>query len=81
MAKKTILKNHERCSGCMSCILACSLFNFDVVNPEKSFITLDKNEEKQSFTISVSEGCKLCGECITACAYKALRWEDANPHN
>jgi Fe-S-cluster-containing dehydrogenase component len=81
MAKKKILTNHEQCSGCMSCILACSLFNFNVVNPEKSFITLDKDDERQSFTISVAEGCKSCGECIAVCAYKALGWEDENSHN
>jgi formate hydrogenlyase subunit 6/NADH:ubiquinone oxidoreductase subunit I len=62
----------------MSCILACSLFNFGVINPEKSFITLDKNEEKQNFTISVVDGCKFCGECISVCTYGALRWEDEN---
>jgi Fe-S-cluster-containing dehydrogenase component len=81
MAKKKILINDERCSGCLSCVLACSLFNFDVINPEKSFINLDKDEGTQSFAISIEEGCKFCGECVRACAYEALRWEDENPGN
>lgn len=76
MAKKQIIKNHEQCTGCMVCMLSCSLFNFDVINPEKSFIKLDKDGETQSFMISVEEGCKSCGECIKACAYNVLRWED-----
>ncbi len=81
MAKKKIKINNEKCSGCMSCVLACSLFNFNVINPEKSYITLDKDHERQTFTIFIAEGCKSCGECITACEYKALRWEDENPCN
>ena len=76
--RKKIVRNDERCSGCLSCTLACSLFNFDLINPERSFIKLDKNERTQSFAISIDEGCKLCGECVKACAYEALRLEDAN---
>jgi NAD-dependent dihydropyrimidine dehydrogenase PreA subunit len=78
MARKKIARNNERCSGCLSCALACSLFNFDVINPERSFIKLDKDEKTQSFVISIEEGCKLCGECVKSCAYEALRWEDEN---
>jgi len=81
MVKRKIARNDERCSGCLSCMLACSLFNFDVINPERSFINLDKDEETQSFAISIEEGCKFCGECVRACAYEALRWEDENPGN
>ena len=77
-AKKKIVRNDERCSGCLSCALACSLFNFDVINPERSFIKLDEEERTQSFAISIGEGCRLCGECVNACAYDALRWEDAD---
>ena len=79
MVKRKITRNDERCSGCLSCMLACSLFNFDVINPERSFIKLDVDEGKQTFAISFDEGCKLCGECVKACAYEALRWVDANP--
>ncbi len=81
MAKKKILRNDEQCSGCMSCMLACSLFNFDVISLDKSFIKLHKDDETQSFTISIDEGCKSCGECVRTCAYDALRWEGAAPRN
>ena len=62
-------------------MFSCSLFNYDVINPEKSFIKLDKNDEKQSFTITVDEGCKSCGECIKACEYNALKWDDEDSRN
>ena len=75
MAKRKIARNDERCSGCLSCALACSLFNFDVINPERSFIKPDWDEETHSFAISIDEACKSCGECVKACAYEALRWE------
>jgi len=51
------------------------LFNFDVINPERSFIKPDWDEETHSFAISIDEACKSCGECVKACAYEALRWE------
>jgi Fe-S-cluster-containing dehydrogenase component len=81
MAKRKIARSNERCSGCLSCTLACSLFNFDVINPERSFIKLDKDEGTQTFAISIDEECKSCGECVRACAYEALGWEDENSCN
>lgn len=80
--KKKIAKNDDRCAGCMLCVLSCSLFNFGVFNPEKSFISLDRDDRTTRFALSINYGeCKSCGECIRACAYNALRWEDENPVN
>ena len=77
--KRTIARNNDRCSGCMLCVLSCSLFNFGVFNPDRSFIKLDRNERKTSFSLSIEDGCKSCGECIRACAYGVLRWNDEDP--
>ena len=74
--KRAIARNDDRCAGCMLCVLSCSLFNFGAFNPAKSFIRLDRNERKTRFRLSIDDGCKSCGECIRACAYGALRWED-----
>ncbi|MCX8022919.1 MAG: 4Fe-4S binding protein [Syntrophorhabdaceae bacterium] len=82
MGKKRIHREDERCSGCLSCAIACSVFNFDEANPSKSYIKLKIDERKERFHISIDEErCKLCGECIKACYYNALRWEDEAPRS
>lgn len=78
--KKTILKNDEHCAGCMLCMLSCSFRNFRIFNPDKSFVRLDKDERHTRFHLSIDDGCTLCGECIRACAYKALEWGDEDSH-
>jgi ferredoxin len=79
--KRKIASNDERCAGCMLCVLSCSLFNFGVFNLEKSFIKLARDDRTARFEVSLDDGCKSCGECIRACAYNVLRWEDENPDN
>jgi len=76
--KRKIARNDDRCTGCTLCVLSCSLFNFGVFNPEKSFIKLDKDDRTARFALSIDDGCKSCGECIRACAYTVLKWEDEN---
>ena len=79
--KRKIARNDERCAGCALCVLSCSLFNFGVFNPEKSFIKLTRDDRTVQFGVSIDDGCKSCGECIRACAYDVLGWEDENPDN
>ncbi len=75
--KKTILKNDERCAGCKLCMLSCSFFNFGIFDPERSFIQLNKDDRHTRFHLSIDDdGCTLCGECIRACSYEALKWGD-----
>jgi ferredoxin len=77
--RRKIARKDNRCAGCMLCVLSCSLFHFGVFNPDKSFIKLDRDDRATRFILSVSDDCKSCGECIRACAYDVLRWEDENP--
>ena len=77
--KRKITSENNRCAGCALCMLSCSLFNFGAFNPEKSFIRLDRDDRATRYVLSIDGGCKSCGECIRACAYNALRWEDENP--
>jgi ferredoxin len=79
--KRKIAINDNRCAGCTLCALSCSLINFSVFNPEKSFIKLARDDRTARFEVSIDNGCLSCGECIRACAYDVLRWEDENPNS
>jgi ferredoxin len=79
--RKKILVSDERCAGCQLCVLSCSLANFGAFNPVKSLIKLDRDDRNTRFALSIGDGCKSCGECIRACAYDALRWEDEAPRH
>ena len=60
--KTTIARNDERCTRCILCVLSCSLFNYGVFNPRKSFIRLNRNDHITQFGLSIDNGCKFCGE-------------------
>ncbi|MBW1672173.1 MAG: 4Fe-4S dicluster domain-containing protein [Deltaproteobacteria bacterium] len=61
----------EKCSGCISCQLACSFTYNKSFNPAKSRIIINfmgDIERKISFT----EECIRCGTCVLYCNYEAL---------
>lgn len=46
---KEILINFEKCSGCKSCELICSLHHYGEVNPKKSRIKVIRDPDKGHF--------------------------------
>ena len=66
--------NPQLCTGCRSCMLACSFAYSKVFNLEKSYITIERNEEAATFDISLTYECVPCKVCVDACAYDALTY-------
>ena len=69
--KMLMLTDYETCSGCQSCILACSLAKAKVFSPSKSRITLRKIEER---CLGVPIVCEHCDDppCLPACPFSAI---------
>ena len=68
-----ITLNAEKCTGCRLCELACSLFNEEQSNPEKSRIRAIRNQE-EGIPYSVPVICQQCEKpiCMELCPFKAL---------
>lgn len=85
---KKIVVNEEKCTACLACEVACSLHNVKEINPGKSMIRIqveedryipviaaaDKDEENILRHMFFDEGveCNLCLSCVKWCASGAL---------
>jgi carbon-monoxide dehydrogenase iron sulfur subunit len=60
---KILVVDHQKCTGCRSCELACSVFHMQASNPGKSAVRIVK-ETKEGLNVPV-----ICQQCETpACA-------------
>ena len=66
--------NHENCSGCGVCKLACSLVNFKQVTPSKAMLRIEGLFPEPG--IYQIHFCDQCGECAEACPEEAIVLED-----
>jgi formate hydrogenlyase subunit 6/NADH:ubiquinone oxidoreductase subunit I len=64
--------NPQLCTGCRTCVLACSLEYFGVFSLEKSYISVSRKEEEGSFDILIKNGCIPCHVCEENCPSGAL---------
>ena len=62
----------EKCTGCRTCQVRCSVINLGEFNPFKSFITITRDHGKRTTNLRFSDECKNCGLCISVCNYGAL---------
>ena len=67
---------HERCTGCRECEVACSLHHFGECNPEKSAIRVTR-KEKNGFASCLPVVCQQCEPalCLEACGTGAVSRE------
>ena len=68
--EKVLVIDHEKCTGCRACELACSVFHAGVSNPSRSRIKVIKWEE---VGIYLPLTCQHCEEpfCVEVCPTKA----------
>ena len=66
----------EKCAGCRTCQVRCSMMNLDESNPFKSFITVTRDHAIRTTGVTFSDECKNCGQCIAVCNYGALTRAD-----
>jgi carbon-monoxide dehydrogenase iron sulfur subunit len=72
---KVLMLNYEKCTGCRTCELVCSVQHEGAVNPSKSRIKSVKWETEGLF---VPMSCQQCVDapCMSVCPVKAISRED-----
>ncbi len=73
--KQTWKIDPEKCSGCRTCEVVCSLFHDGEVNPNKSRIRIVKWEEKGLDVPVVCQHCEIAA-CMENCPTGALRRDE-----
>jgi len=68
---KVIKAHPEKCAGCFSCALACSLIYAGGFNPFKSRILINYPGDIQR-RIVFTRDCTRCGTCVEYCNFDAL---------
>jgi len=71
--RKQIAVRSEKCTGCMSCQLACSITRYGEFNPSKARIRLTRLGGQERYAVSFSPRCRGCGVCASYCAYGVLQ--------
>jgi carbon-monoxide dehydrogenase iron sulfur subunit len=66
-----MLTDYDTCSGCQSCVMACSLAKTNSFSPSKSRITIRKIEER---CLGIPIVCEHCQDppCVQACKISAI---------
>jgi Fe-S-cluster-containing hydrogenase component 2 len=71
MMNKMLVVDHEMCTGCRNCEMACSVFHLRVSNPAKSAVRIVKWEREG---VDVPIVCQQCEEpaCANICPLQAI---------
>jgi carbon-monoxide dehydrogenase iron sulfur subunit len=70
---KVLVADYEKCTGCRSCEMACSLSHFGECNPVKSAVQVVKWEEEGLDVIDANL-CIGCRMCMVACPFGAIAY-------
>ena len=67
-----LVVNPEKCSGCYTCQVRCSMRLHRVASSAQTAILIERVPYQQGSTISFTEECDLCTICALFCPYGAL---------
>lgn len=71
---KALTANHEDCSGCCTCRLACALENHREVNPALAALRIEgRFPAPGDYRVHL---CDQCGACADACPVAAIRADE-----
>jgi carbon-monoxide dehydrogenase iron sulfur subunit len=70
--KFPILVYPEKCTGCRTCQVRCSIRQLDEFNPFKSYIIIARDHGKRTTSLNFTDDCTWCGYCARYCSYGAL---------
>jgi Fe-S-cluster-containing hydrogenase component 2 len=71
---KRLFADSPKCSGCRSCLAACSLNLFTENNPKKAALSIIPHfPDPGVFEVKV---CTQCGECAAVCPVSAIKIND-----
>ena len=68
--KHTIKLHPEKCTGCSSCQLICSLIFLGEFNPLEAYVRVER--EGDSFWVSFTDECQECNLCADFCMHGAM---------
>lgn len=71
MTYKRLFFKSSKCVGCRLCEITCSLSHYQVINPERARIRINRDHEKQLDDAIYCHQCENA-PCIEACDYEAL---------
>jgi len=66
----------ENCSGCMVCEIVCSMKHWNIINPKKSGIRIEKKSVTEDIPHICSHGKECNLECVDACKFDAMKVND-----
>ena len=67
MKEKILIADSDKCTGCRSCELACSMMHQGEFNPDSSYIRILKNKEMDIHVVTLGTQCDYCGQCVEVC--------------
>ncbi len=67
-----ILVYPEKCTGCRTCQVMCSIRYLDEFNPFKSYIIVTRDHGIRTTSLDFTDDCTWCGYCARFCPYGAL---------
>ncbi|HEB37434.1 MAG TPA: 4Fe-4S dicluster domain-containing protein [Thermoplasmatales archaeon] len=68
--------NIDKCSGCRECEFVCSTYHFNVSNPNRSGIRIEKKGLIDDIPHVCTHGKDCNFECIDACKFDAMKKKD-----